>query len=240
MAISEREIDRWLERGSKFFKAVARNSAVREALSARGLIDEELEHGWAMFTKLHGFGGKRVARAATKLTAAAKAISELDAWDGPNFAAARVVLDVREPAVAKYLFERLQASVSVSAVSSVARFLDRIAALRAGTLPSVPVARGRAAVKLLALRKILDEKRESELRALIEVATRGARPDEMVAARPCGTKSLDAVAQEFVDWLKEWREIARLAFSRRDYRISLGLAQRRRPVSIVAQGAADK
>jgi len=142
-----------------------------------------------MFTKLHGFGGKRVARAATKLTAAAKAISALDAWDGPNFAAARAVLDVREPAVAKYLFERLQASVSVSAVSSVARFLDRIAALRAGTLPSVPVARGRAAVKLLALRKILHDKRESELRALIEVATRSARPEEMVAARPSGTES---------------------------------------------------
>lgn len=36
------------------------------------------------------------------------------------------------------------------------------------------------------------------------------------------------VAQAFIAWLNEWREVARVAVARRDYKISLGLAQRRR------------
>jgi hypothetical protein len=35
------------------------------------------------------------------------------------------------------------------------------------------------------------------------------------------------VAEAYVDWLHEWREVARVAVNRRDYRIALGLAQRR-------------
>jgi hypothetical protein len=45
------------------------------------------------------------------------------------------------------------------------------------------------------------------------------------------------VAQAFIRWLHEWREIARIAIARRDYRISLGLAQRRRVGA--ADGEAD-
>jgi len=37
------------------------------------------------------------------------------------------------------------------------------------------------------------------------------------------------VAQSYINWLNEWREVARVAIARRDYRISLGLAQRRQP-----------
>ena len=33
--------------------------------------------------------------------------------------------------------------------------------------------------------------------------------------------------EHFVAWLGEWREVARVAVQRRDYRIALGLAQRR-------------
>ena len=35
------------------------------------------------------------------------------------------------------------------------------------------------------------------------------------------------MAGKYVAWLNEWREIARLTISRRDYLISLGLARRR-------------
>lgn len=56
MEISEAIIDRWLERGSKFFKTTARNPVVRDALRARGLSDEELTRGWQLYTELHGFG----------------------------------------------------------------------------------------------------------------------------------------------------------------------------------------
>ncbi len=50
MEINEAQIDRWLERGGKFFKSVARNPVVRGALRARGLTDEELGRGWQLYS----------------------------------------------------------------------------------------------------------------------------------------------------------------------------------------------
>jgi hypothetical protein len=76
---------------------VSRNPVVRGALLSRGLTDEELALGWQYCSALHGFGGKAEARAATKLTAAAQAINEVDAWDAPTYSAAHAVLDARYP-----------------------------------------------------------------------------------------------------------------------------------------------
>ena len=91
MDINEAQIDRWLERGGKFFKSVARNPVVRGTLRARGLTDEELKHGWQLYSDLNEFGGQALARAATKETAA------------------HAVLDVRYPDVVRFLFEPLNA-----------------------------------------------------------------------------------------------------------------------------------
>ena len=65
MELNEVQIERWLDRGSKFFKTVSRNPVVRGALLARGLTDEELAQGWKLFTALHGFSNLAVARPAT-------------------------------------------------------------------------------------------------------------------------------------------------------------------------------
>ena len=62
MELGEDDIDRWLERGGKFFKTVARNPVVRAALLARGLSDDELLAGWRLYTDLHGFGSEAAAR----------------------------------------------------------------------------------------------------------------------------------------------------------------------------------
>jgi hypothetical protein len=226
MEISEAQIDRWLERGGKFFKTVSRNPVVRGALLARGLTDEELAAGWKLYTDLHGFNGPGAPRAATRETAAAQAINEIDAWDAPAFSAARAVLDTRYPEAAAFLFENLEASVGIAAIAGVERFLDRIEALRDGKAPSVKADTGRAAVALLATRRIVDDKRTAELRALAATARLGARPEEVIAAPEMEPRQLQ-VAQSFIAWLNEWREVARVAVARRDYRISLGLAQRR-------------
>jgi hypothetical protein len=81
-------------------------------------------------------------------------------------------------------------------------------------------------VELLATRKIVDAAKEAELRALIETARLGARPDEVIEPPEMDPRRHD-VAESYINWLNEWREVARVAVSRRDYRISLGLAQRR-------------
>lgn len=226
MEITEKQIDRWLERGGKFFKTVARNPVVRGALLARGLTDEELAAGWKLYTDVHGFSASGEPKAATRETAAAQAINEIDAWDAPAFGAAHAVLDARYPEAASFLFENLEASVGVAAIAGVERFLDRVDALRDGKAASVDADSGRAAAALLATRRIVDEQRAAALRALIATARLGARPEEVIPAPEMDPRRRD-VAQSFVVWLNEWREVARVAVARRDYRISLGLAQRR-------------
>jgi hypothetical protein len=227
MEITETQIDRWLERGGKFFKTVSRNPVVRGALLARGLTDEELAAGWRLYTDLHGFGAQIEARAATRETAAAQAINEIDAWDAPAFSAARAVLDARYPEVTAFLFENLEATVGVAAITGVERFLDRVDALRDGKASPVNADAGRAAAALLATRRIVDDKRAAELRSLIAKARLGARPEEVIPAPEMDPRRRE-VAQSFITWLNEWREVARVAVARRDYRISLGIAQRRR------------
>jgi hypothetical protein len=160
-------------------------------------------------------------------TAAAQAIGALDAWDAPNFNAARAVLDGRHPTVSRFMFHNLTPAKGVEAVSSVLTFVDRYAQLRDGQAEGVSPEEGRAAVALLATRKIIDAQREAELRALIETAQRGARPEELSAAQEADPRKQQAAA-EYIAWLREWREVARAAITRRDYRIALGLAQRRR------------
>jgi len=226
MEITEAQIDRWLERGGKFLKTVARNPVVRGALLLRGLTDDELGTGWKLYMDLHGFGALSDARNAISQTAAAQAINEIDAWDAPAFAAARAVLDARYPQAAAFLFENLEASVGIEAVASVERFLDRVDELRDGKAASVDADTGRAAAALLATRRIVDDKRAAELRALLATARLGARPEEVVPALEMDSHRRE-VARAFIAWLNEWREVARIAVARRDYRISLGLAQRR-------------
>jgi hypothetical protein len=227
MDISENHIDRWLERGGKFFKTVSRNPVVRGALLARGLTDEELGQGWQLYTALLGFGGKTEARATTQQTAAAQAINELDAWDAPSFGAAHAVLDARYPDVSQFLFQNLEATTGVAAVVGVERFLDRYALLRDGNAPNVNAEQGKLAAGLLSTRKIVDPTREQQLRALIATARLGARSEEVAAGTDVDPRR-EEVAAAYVNWLNEWREVARVAIARRDYRISLGLAQRRK------------
>ncbi len=116
--------------------------------------------------------------------------------------------------------------MGVAAVAGVQRFLDRIDLLRDGKAPSIDASTSQTAVELLATRKIVDPAKEAELRALIETARLGARPDEVIEPPEMDPRRRD-VAESYINWLNEWREVARVAVSRRDYRISLGLAQRR-------------
>ncbi|HEY5962355.1 MAG TPA: hypothetical protein VIV60_37620 [Polyangiaceae bacterium] len=226
MDITEAQIDRWLERGRKFFKTVARNPVVRGTLSARGLTDQELERGWQLYSDLHGFGDQAPPRAAVRETGAAQAINTIDAWDAPTYHAAHAVLDARYPEVAAFLFHNLEATTGVAAVAGVARFLDRIDALRDGKAANIDAKRCRAAVELLATRGIVDATQSAELRRSIETVQLGASPNE-VSVSPEPDAHRRDVARLYIQWLNEWREVARVAIARRDYRISLGLAQRR-------------
>jgi hypothetical protein len=67
------------------------------------------------------------------------------------------------------------------------------------------------------------------MRKLIETARLGARVEEVAPPLEVDPRR-EQVANTYINWVHEWREVARVAIARRDYRISLGLAQRRRSV----------
>jgi len=198
--------------GASFFRAVARNPVVRGTLLARGLTDEELALGWQLYSDLHGFGKQAQALPATKQTAAAQAINALDAWDAPAYGAAHAVLDVRFPEVSAFLFKNLEATIGLATVAGVQRFLDRLALLRDGKAPNVDPEKGRAAIEPLATRKIVDAAKEAELRQLIDTARLGARPDEVIIPAEMDPRRRD-VAEPYINWLNEWREVARVSIA---------------------------
>ncbi len=226
MEMSEAVLERWLERSGKFFRTLARNPVVRAVLLSRGLTDEELKRGWDLYAKINGFSGGAPAHAATPETTAAQAMDELDAWDAPAYRATKAILQVRYPEVERFLFENLEASTGSAAVAGVERFLDRITALRTGKAEGINAKVGKAAVELLATRKALDPEREARLRTLVQTVRLGARPEEVISGPEVNPGRAEA-AEALIAWLHEWREVARMSISRRSYRISLGLANRR-------------
>jgi hypothetical protein len=227
MEITERLVELSIARAASFFKTVSRNPVVRGELLSRGLTDEELRHGWALYSAMLGFGSDSSGQPAATVpeTSAARALNAIDAWDAPTFTAAKAVLEARYPGVAQFLFADLAPSTGPAVVAGAERFLERISMLRDGRAPGVAPEAGKGACELLAVRRLLDDGQEAELRQLIATAKSGAQPHELRVSEPDPAR--DEQTRAFVVWLSEWREIARIAIKRRDYQIALGLAQRR-------------
>jgi hypothetical protein len=226
MELTEAIIDRWLDRGGKLFRALARNPVVRSTLLARGLTDDELDRGWALYGAVLGFKRGGPARPAEGQTEASAAIDYLDAWDQPWFNATHAVLEGRFPDADRFLFDDLKAEEGILSVQAVEQYLDRLALLRAGKAPHVEPEAGRAAAELLATRGIVTAVIEAQLREKIAAVRRGARPEEVVSPAEADPDRQQA-ARAYIAWCHEWREVARACITRRDYQISLGLAQRR-------------
>lgn len=226
MQMSDVLVNRWLERGGKFFRSVGRNPVVRANLFARGLDDDELARGWALYSEILGFGPSAKTTAAQDTTAAAEALNEIDAWDAPAYSATRAVLAARFPSVSAYLLQNLEAAKGTAAAAGVERFLTRIDVLRDGKADGVTAKDARGALALLATRKILDEEREERLRTLLETVRKGAQPDEAITHEVDPRR--EELLRQYVAWLHEWREVARTTIARRDYLIALGLAHSKR------------
>lgn len=222
--LDDRVVDRWLDRGNRFFRATTRNKAIRTALLARGLNKSELQGGWRLYSAVLGVNeSDPMGDDPITVNEAEAAMSELDAWDSPNFSAAQAVLETRAPTAMRFLFSQLSASEGPAAVVAVETFLNRRDQLKAGDAPGVDSEQAKLAVELLAQRRIVDDRRATELRALIDKAQSGATP-----APSAPPPRLDEhTFERYRGWLNEWREVARSTFTRRDHLIALGLASRR-------------
>jgi hypothetical protein len=70
------------------------------------------------------------------------------------------------------------------------------------------------------------------VRALIETAQRGMKPEDLIPAVPAQEPAKDGPKRQDLEnlraWFVEWSETARAAIRRRDYLIRLGLAKRQK------------
>jgi hypothetical protein len=228
--MTTRDISRLATRGGKFLRTASTRPDVRAILVALGYSDAEHEKGWELFLKMQGYKltNKAVPIVPTTIEQR-QALLRLDAYDEGAFRRADAALTRLHPAQRDYVFgDGLKPSTGVEAVATVKTFLDRYAALRDGTEPSRAQTReaDRAAAATLESRGIVDAGLEAELRKCIQTVQKLA-PSLGEVVLTASSEALMVAAGEFRGWLADWGTTAASGVARRDYRILLGVANRR-------------
>lgn len=223
---TQAQIEGLTDKGTKFLSAASQVPGIRGGLDLGGYTAAEHNLGWELVLELVGYKLSPATDNGVKQVRQREAVAQLDQWDGPNFERARASLDRGFPEQSAYVFDNLSAKSGPDSIGAVRTFLDRRAALRDGTDPARANTReqDKAAVELLASRRIVDDAEEQRLRKLIADATSLA--DMPVMAEPDPEKR-QQTARKLDAWLRDWRESARVLIRRRDYQIRLGLAERR-------------
>lgn len=225
--LTQRDIERDLERGLPFLRSLSVVQGISRILMQAGYTPEAHSEGWSMLLALMGYTPDASSLDVSS-AAQAKAIAELDQWDGPHFARARAALEHLHPDQAAYIFSSLVQAEGAAAVSSVKTFCDRAAALRDASDPARTGTReeDKAAIQTLADRQIFNPEIEAHLRELIQQAT-SLDTEPSTVEDTTATNDYQQTAQRFHAWLTDWRETARVVITRRDYLIRLGLSARR-------------
>ena len=160
----------------------------------------------------------------------AQSLVFVDNWDEPNFALTHAALAFRFPSQHKYMFGGdLKAARGDDAIKSVSLYVERYKALRDGTDKSRSKTReqDKAAMKLLNERSIITDDilagLENHLRILKDVP-------ELQNFLPTKQEKDDYIKALFdlELWFEDWSSVAKTVFrDRKDYRISLGLSERK-------------
>jgi hypothetical protein len=139
--VSRRTAQRNLARATKFLSTLSRVPEVRAALE-RGAGYSEQDHalGWSLLLIALGYIRKGTAATPGEPVSQQAALIELDEWDGVNFERARATLKFNFPEQHDYLFQGLTAATGADAIGTVQTFVERVAALRDGTVPVRPTA----------------------------------------------------------------------------------------------------
>src|SRR5262249_42279069 len=138
-----------------------------------GYTEDEHAQGWSLLHAVTGYRAPAPPFAVETDPAVRGAIVELDAWDEPNFARVRAMLERRFPAQAAFVFQDLEAAQGVAAVLSVAPFLVRVDQLESGLDRKVSRKDDLAALALLEERGYGKKVREG-LKKLVLTAQKGA------------------------------------------------------------------
>lgn len=215
-----------LTRVFRFLSGLGLQSVIRTYLDVKaGYNDDIHDDGW---NKLNKAGSFRKKKTGVVSEAHQKAIVTIDAWDEPNFARAKAVLEFQFPDQYEYLFEDLEAAQGAEAVRTVETFLDRVDALHKGSDATRQTSRkkDRDAIQRLIDRKIISPEIIKDLREQIAVVKSSTSEPTSLAE----IKLEEEQKASFLDlavWYAEWSQSAHAVVKKRSHLITLGLAKRR-------------
>lgn len=201
-----------------FLIAVGKYVAIRAALSTRGYSEAHHELAWGLLKTLAIFPA---GSAATVDKTVRDAVVELDAWDEPNFAVIRAVLENHHPEVVDFLFDNLRPKQGPEAVVGVSTILDRFDALENAPERHATREADHAALATLATRGYSAGER-ARLRGIVAMA------QTLTEVAPISAEEREATLQRLYAWHNEWSTIARMVLVRRDHQIAVGIAKRRK------------
>jgi hypothetical protein len=233
VAVSEDTLERLPGRVVAFLMAVGTVPEIRAALMSRGYTDAVHQQGWALLERVAGRSSlapppvaPETDTAPSVLRTVDEARKALEEWAVVNFGVADTVLKVHHPAQHAYVFDELKAERGARAVLAVQRFLTRVESL--GKARKGAHADDAKALALLGERGI-DAASLGDVRELLVVVQRGATPDAAASAAPVAGDSSQPAKLALYAWHREWSGIAQSVIRRRDHRIRLGIASRRKP-----------
>jgi hypothetical protein len=201
-----------------FLLGVGKYFAVRTILATRGYTEAQHELAWGHLKKLAIFPAGNTP---TLDKPVRDAIVEIDAWDEPNYPVIRAVLENHHPEVVDFLFENLSPKQGPEAVVGVSTLLDRLDALDNGPDRKATRKADHAALETLAARGYTKEER-ARLRGLVDLT------QTVVVTKPISDEEREKTLKRLHAWYNEWSSIARLALTRRDHQIAVGIAKRRK------------
>lgn len=201
-----------------FLIGVGKYLPIRAALATKGYTQAVHDHAWGLLKKLAIFpdGSEPTLDKAVR-----DAIVALDAWDEPNFAVIRAVLEHLHPELVDFVFGNLGPKQGPEAVLSVSTLLDRFDALESGPDREATRKADQAALSTLAARGYTKEER-TRLRGLVVTS------QAVVVTKPISDEEREKTLLQLHAWHNEWSTIAHMVLTRRDHQIQVGIAKRRK------------
>ncbi|HEX2732229.1 MAG TPA: hypothetical protein VHM70_11500 [Polyangiaceae bacterium] len=213
-------------RALALLRGIGTSKPIMLRMRAYGFAREDAEEGWELLHAASGFHDDAGDDDDRVSTDARKAIAELDALDETLFRVLRATLKRRAPSLAASVLDGLSATEGPGVIVNLTKLLDRLdaAAKKLDT-------EGKAAFAALEERGYGENER-TRLRDLITRAQSVPDVDEeSPKARAAAEAEHLQALRALRIWYEEWAEIARVAVTRRDHLIRLGLASRRSPAA---------
>ena len=207
-------------RALTFLRAVGTKRDVRTLLFAHGYSQEEQERGWALLHDACGIGA--VSTHVVTRPPALEAGAEIDRWATTGFRRVSAALGRLHPAQKEFVFRGVTARKSARTVLDLSVLLGRLDQLEASREKA-----DRAAIATLSARGITRNER-ARLKGLVKRLVIAPSLPAPPAATEAEVKAQKQSLLALRDWYVDWAETARAIVSRRDHRIALGIARRRK------------